>query len=309
MAVVGADSKHPITQDIVEKASQRLGFKPAFWGRYFKGPSDPSEDQFHAAHESAVLKTHGIHVLPVARQTKHVGGTFEQGKADGAGNAAAVLEAFGKDETERRGGRITIFLDVEGDPDLSADYYRGWAEGVTSTSRALAPAVYGPPPRYAATYQALSAAIAAGAECRGVWVARYPHAQFDSAPNWQEELIRSEHLPANVPILGWQFVENVDGLYDFNLVNPSFEAEFAAGLAQMLPAVAPIPAPAPKTEPPAKPQSAPPPAKASTPTQPSAPAPQPPPPVAPAKPARPMAPMLVLLWIIMRMLFGARVPL
>ena len=73
------------------------------------------------------LRDRGIRVLPIARQTLHVNGSQVQGSADAGANADDLIMTFGADYLATQGGQFLLFLDVEGAPALSADYYFGWA--------------------------------------------------------------------------------------------------------------------------------------------------------------------------------------
>ncbi len=231
----GADSSAPVIPAGIAAATALFGRPPAFWGRYFTSPTTPGTVEYRGAAESPVLAAAGIRLLPVARQTRRVGGTRAQGAADGALNAADYVETFGADRLAAQGGQFLVFLDVEGtpasgSPSLSAAYWAGWAEGLAAEGRArsagrvtLLPAAYAPV-RDTATWQAISAAAAAGSPCAGAWVARY---RFPGCAmtDWDPAVVTpSVALPC--PVLAWQYQEGCcQGAIDCSQTNPGVDAD------------------------------------------------------------------------------------
>jgi len=222
----GADSISPVTQALVDGAEDFYGAMPLFWGRYFKGPGNTSSQQYHAA-ESPVLRTNGIRLLAIGRQTTNVGGSEAQGKADGKRNANAILG-----EVPSLSGDALVFLDVEQSHPLSRAYYRGWVAGVqevgVSNSVNFTPCVYGS--FSAPTWTALATEFANGVPCGGVWIARYRVSNGCAPmPAWSDTRTRPPALPAAVPVLAWQYARNCHSI-DLNQCNPSHEASFLARL-------------------------------------------------------------------------------
>ena len=166
----GADSLSVVKQSLVDGAEAFYGAMPRFWGRYFKGPGNTSLQQYHAT-EGLVLRSNGIRLLAIGRQTTNVGGTEAIGASDGENNANAI-----HGEVSSLSGDVLVFLDVEQSHPLSRAYYRGWVAGIqevgASNSVNFIPCVYG---SFAAnpTWQALAAEFANGVPCGGVWIARY----------------------------------------------------------------------------------------------------------------------------------------
>src|SRR5215213_7526985 len=122
----GADSSTPVTDALISTATQQFGQAPQFWGRYFTSPTTGGEVEYRHGSESPVLAQHNIRLLPVARQTTHVGGSQQQGVSDAQLNVQGV--------------QFLLFLDVEGSPStgspsLSLDYYLGWAQTLVSYSQ------------------------------------------------------------------------------------------------------------------------------------------------------------------------------
>jgi hypothetical protein len=77
--ILGIDSLVVSSQDALTSATSAdyLGQAPAFWGRYFYAPgqinSGGHKDSHYSAAENGFLRSRGIRLLPIARQTTHVG--------------------------------------------------------------------------------------------------------------------------------------------------------------------------------------------------------------------------------------------
>jgi hypothetical protein len=223
------DSCTPVTSQLVATAAGTFGTAPAFWGRYFTSPTTGGTVEYHHAAENGPLNAAGIRVLPVARQTGRVNLTDVEGAQDGADNAADFLETFGSAYLAAQGGVFLIFLDVEGAPSLSADYYAGWAQAVASQSNAatgggvtLRPAVYATQADQP-TWAALEQATAAGAACAGLWIARYIENGCSQMPAWDDGFI----TPAGgvpCPILAWQYAGDCGNL-DLSQTNPEIDIQ------------------------------------------------------------------------------------
>jgi hypothetical protein len=232
----GADSASPVTsqlggQGLIDVARNHFGAVPAFWGRYFTSPETKSSVEYHHAVEGAALSASGIRVLPVARQTLRVNGTAEDGAADAAGNAADFLASFGADYLVTQGNTFFVFLDVEGQPSLSADYYTGWAQALAASSSSatggkvtLRPCIYAEP-KDTATWVALKQAMANGADCGGAWVARYLDDGCTRIPDWNDAFVTPAG-GAPCPLLIWQYAGNCygNGGIDCSQTNPALDA-------------------------------------------------------------------------------------
>jgi hypothetical protein len=223
----GADSLSVVKQSLVDGAEAFYGAMPRFWGRYFKGPGNTSLQQYHAT-EGLVLRSNGIRLLAIGRQTTNVGGSEALGASDGKKNANAI-----HGEVSSLSGDVLVFLDVEQSHPLSRAYYRGWVAGIqevgASNSVNFIPCVYG---SFAAnpTWQALAAEFANGVPCGGVWIARYQVSNGCAAmPVWSDSRTRPAALPAAVPVLAWQYAQNCHSI-DLNQCNPNQEATFLARL-------------------------------------------------------------------------------
>jgi hypothetical protein len=230
----GADSASPVTsqvggQGLIDVARNHFGAVPAFWGRYFTSIETKGDVEYHHATEGAALNASGIRVLPVARQTLRVNGTAADGAADGAANAADVLASFGADYLVTLGNTFFVFLDVEGNPSLSADYYTGWAQAIAASSSAatggrvsLRPCVYAEP-KDAPTWEALRQAMANGADCGGAWVARYLNDGCTRFPDWDDAFVTPAG-GAPCPILIWQYAGDCcSGSIDCSQTNPELD--------------------------------------------------------------------------------------
>ncbi len=225
--VVGADTAFPVTQPLITAATQAIGQKPAFWGRYFTSPQTTGNVEYRHRLEDAVLASNGIRVLPIARQTNDVGGTRADGQREGLANASDVIATFGEDYLAAQGGQFFLFLDVEGSGSsrLSADYFTGWADGLTAASKTvdILPCVYGLPGD-AVTWTALARALSQGAKCRGLWLA-HPLVSTPEPVAWNAALVRPSPDPG-APVLLWQYMFASGGVnVDRSLVNPAIDAQ------------------------------------------------------------------------------------
>jgi len=228
----GADSSQPVTASLIQLTTALLGSTPAFWGRYFTSASTAGGTEYRHAIENPLLNGAGIRLLPVARQTENVGGTAEQGVADGIANARDFIVTFGLSLLVAQGGSFCFFLDVEGEPSLSAAYYTGWTQGLAQEAQLLSqgsvrilPCVYAAQGD-GATWSALGSAIDGGASCFGAWVARYP-AGDGAMGEWADETVTPE-LPAPFPvtILAWQYAgDSLEGQIDCSQTNPAIDVE------------------------------------------------------------------------------------
>lgn len=232
-----ADSSIPVSADLVASAMALMGATPAFWGRYFTSISTSGSVEYRHAIENPVLGGAGIRLLPVCRQTTHVAGDAQQGYVDGMANAQDFIETFGVAVLGAQGGVFYMFLDVEGDPQngspsLNADYYTGWSQGLAQQARTMSggtvqimPCLYGAESDQT-TWDALAAAVNAGAPCRGVWVARYYSGQC-TLGDWLPEIVSPKSTaPFTLPILAWQYAQEcLSGQIDCSQINPGIDAQ------------------------------------------------------------------------------------
>ena len=128
----GADSSVLVTHQIegktlVQLASELFGEPPVLWGRYFTSASTPGNTEYRHLKENQILRDSNIRVLPIARQTLHVGGNQAQGSADATKNVEDVILTFGAKYLASHGGKFFLVLDVEPNPSLSVSYYTGWS--------------------------------------------------------------------------------------------------------------------------------------------------------------------------------------
>jgi hypothetical protein len=261
--IVGADENAIVTQPRIDVATQQTGHSIEFWGRYFKDPGNASPEQYQPNKEAALLNQKNIRVLPIGRQTEHVAGSQSLGRTDGTTNAKAIIDAFGTEILGALPQGLAVFLDVEGPPhpSLSADYYKGWADGLAQTARAagvkLLPAVYGAQGD-SATWTHLAQAVSNGAACEGTWIARPGTLGCHPLRPFEESFVRPQNLPQSIKVLAWQAVLECHNL-DFSILNPAFDAETLRKL--VLPAVPRPPAvaalPKPKAAPKARKKRAP----------------------------------------------------
>jgi hypothetical protein len=232
-----ADSSSPVSVSMVQAAAALFGQTPAAWGRYFTSPTTAGTVEYRHAQENAVLAQYGIRLLPIARQTKDVGGTAAQGTSDAEGNVDDLFATFGADYLASLGGELLMFLDVEGtpasgSPSLALDYYLGWGQTLASASRAASggrvtvlPCVYA---RQGddATWTVLEEAAAQGVPCQGAWVARYYYSSC-ALTDWDDAIV-TPTVAIPCPILLWQYAENCcNGAIDCSQTNPALDIQTA----------------------------------------------------------------------------------
>ena len=235
MPILGADATHPATESLIKTAAAALHVeKPAFFGRYFKGPHNQNPIQYQPAIENPVLHKLDIRVLCIARQTNRVGGSMSDGVADATKNASAIATAFGPDHLGSLGFAPIVFLDTEPQQPLSADYFVGWSHGMIdqgpqlgATHLRFTPAVYlnkGDVP----TWNALRAAMGRDAKCAAAWVANYGHRTgAEGPPAWSDGEV-SPKPPAPCPISAWQYAGDYDEVLDFSILSPAGGASILA---------------------------------------------------------------------------------
>jgi hypothetical protein len=228
----GADSSVLVTTSMIQGASALLGATPVFWGRYFTSVSTTGDVEYRHAEENQLLNAAGVPLLPIARQTGNVDGRVEQGIADGVANARDFIRTFGTQVLTEQGGRFYMFLDVEGSPSLSQDYFVGWAQGLAEEAESLGggsvqilPCVYGTHTD-TDTWSAVAAAIAAGTPCFGAWIARYFSGQCVMG-EWQPAIVTPlAPVPFPCPILAWQYAGDcLDGQIDCSQTNPDIDIQ------------------------------------------------------------------------------------
>jgi hypothetical protein len=232
----GADSSSPVTASLIQSATDFYGATPAFWGRYFTSVNTAGSVEYRHAVENQPLNAAGIRLLPIARQTANVDGSLQQGIEDGVANARDFITTFDASFLSSQGEKFYMFLDVEGSPSLSPDYFTGWALGLAEESASssnnlsrgsvgILPCLYATQGD-AATWVALAAAQAAGVRCMGVWIARYFSGNCEMG-EWSDLIVTpAAPDPFPWPILAWQYAGNcLDGAIDCSQTNPNIDAQ------------------------------------------------------------------------------------
>jgi hypothetical protein len=216
-------------------AAEHLKETPAFWGRYFRHPGFSRD--YSPIRENAVLYREGIRLLPIARQTIRVGGTIEDGLADGDRNVDAFVNSLGADHLAAQGRELLMFLDVEGtssrNPALSLPYFVGWSNALSQRSAErsggrfeILPAIYCRQ-NNDETWRVVAHAADLGHPIAGAWVFRAHNQACASLPDWDPGfLLPSIALPC--PVMAWQFaIDCYNSMLDFDMVNPAPEVEKA----------------------------------------------------------------------------------
>lgn len=233
----GADSSvivtsHVMGKGLIDLAKALYGETPVFWGRYFTSTSTSGTVEYRHLKENKALRDNNIRVLPIARQTKNVDGTQDDGSADAESNVNDLITTFGAEYLASLSGEFYMFLDVEGSPSLSQNYYTGWAQTLAAHSAsttggkvAILPCVYATRGD-TTTWSAIAAAVAAGAQCEGAWIARWPISGCQPLPDWKDNLVTPPvRIPC--PILIWQYADDCHGGagFDCSETNPSIDLE------------------------------------------------------------------------------------
>ena len=227
--IPGADSTDQVTPALVDEATRLIGAAPQFWGRYFCSPSNPSPYEYTHRNENGPLSESNIQLLPIAEQTWRVAGSQQDGVFDARGNVDDLMETFGADYLAGVGQEFLMFLDVEGsppsNPSLSAAYYTGWAQTLSTYSQQKAsgrftilPAVYASRDD-TQTWQTLQQNVA---PCHAIWIAAYG-SNASELPAWDASQTTPQGAQLTCPILAWQYAGNLgsDQSLDCNLSNPS----------------------------------------------------------------------------------------
>ncbi len=233
----GADSSALVTRHIngkpmLDVAAEMFGRMPVLWGRYFTSVAATGLVEYRARRENQALRDRNIRVLPIARQTKHVDGSQARGSADAELNAEDFIKTFGADYLKSQGGTFIMFLDVEGTPSLSVNYYTGWARTLVDHSQSLSGgAVTIVPGIYAtqadeATWRAVAEAGQRGVKTQGAWTARWRRSGCSGLLEWDPEIVEPRvKIPCEV--LLWQYSNECHGGdgFDCNETNPHLDLQ------------------------------------------------------------------------------------
>jgi hypothetical protein len=233
----GADSSNLVTRLIdgkpmVDVAAELFGQMPVLWGRYFTSVAATGLVEYRARRENQALRERNIRVLPIARQTRHVDGTQALGSTDAQLNVEDLIKTFGVDYLKSEGGTFIMFLDVEGAPSLSTDYYVGWARTVVDHSHSFSNgAVTVVPGVYATqsddtTWRAVADADERGVKSQGAWIARWRRRGCSNLLEWDPDIVQPNvKIPCEV--LLWQYADECHGGdgFDCNETNPNVDLQ------------------------------------------------------------------------------------
>ena len=185
------------------------------------GHRDPGH---YSTAENVLLRMNHIRVLPIARQTGNIAQDKAVGAADAAKNIAALFEVFPPAYLHGADPTVLLFLDSEGDPSLTKDYYIGWANAVVQNARQTSngtvqvlPAVYGSAGDRK-TWASLADAITSGASCAGLWVASWGPVANPNPPgprDWSNAATQTSGTKLDTPVLAWRYSDKGDnGSFD-----------------------------------------------------------------------------------------------
>jgi len=233
----GADSSNLVTRLIngkpmVDVAAELFGQMPVLWGRYFTSVATSGLVEYRARRENQALRDRNIRVLPIARQTKHVDGTQAAGSGDAQLNVEDLIKTFGASYLQSQGGKFLMFLDVEGTPSLSTDYYLGWARTLVDHSQSISRgAVTIHPGVYAtqaddATWQAVAEASQRGVQTLGAWIARWRIRGCGRPLDWDPAIV-TPRVKIPCEVLLWQYADECHGGegFDCNETNPNIHLQ------------------------------------------------------------------------------------
>lgn len=245
--LLAADTLVPVShvangRNVVDLVRDRFGTTPVCWGRYFKRPG--FAEDFQPALENAIFREHGIRLLPIARQTTRVAGTAVDGAEDAILNVDAFTQSLGIDYLAGIGGELLMFLDVEGtsakQPNLSTDYWIGWATALVARSRevsggrfTMVPGVYCRQNQND-SWNAIVTADRLGVRCAGAWTFRMrAGACTKPIPEWDAPF-NTPAVALPCPLMAWQFAIDClfDGGVDFDMINP--DSQIATALLNRL---------------------------------------------------------------------------
>ncbi|MCC3498429.1 MAG: hypothetical protein JGK24_01540 [Microcoleus sp. PH2017_29_MFU_D_A] len=232
IGVQGADSAINVNSDLIVGGATRLlgGAKPAYWGRYFSGTDFSGFGEYKRREENNILRRNNIRVLPIGRFTTRVGFGEREGDIDGTDQALDFLATFGEDYLQSQGGEFYFFLDVEPSDPLSTEYYLGWSKAVIASSPKIKmlPGVYlGSQDDQTST--SLKQAMNRGAECHGLWIARFDN-RFRTPsipiPPLEFDAFKAQpNTDVPCPVLFWQYAGEIGTRndFDFNVSNPDVD--------------------------------------------------------------------------------------
>jgi hypothetical protein len=231
----GADSSVPVTthiggQTLVDLARAQFEQPPVFWGRYFSPGADSFAEYTHLT-ENNILRNENIKLLPIAQQTKNVNLTYSDGAGDAQANVTDMINTFGMQFLSNLEEDIYMFLDVEGAPSLSVEYYEGWSTNIVSFSkrklggRAIQPCVYATQGDTVTWNSVRSAVNSGNATFFGAWVAEWPASGCHPLPDWNR--LRHIPLPNGGKVLIWQYANDCHGSggFDCSVTNPNIDAD------------------------------------------------------------------------------------
>ncbi len=242
----GVDSLSPPSSGKLATVASKHGVAtPSFWGRYFYGPGQMAsggniDTDHYSPRENPFLRSRSIRVLPIARQTGHVGGDADRAIQDADQNVGAIFECFPPDYLAGADPNLLVFLDVEeaeGQPKLRPVYFASWsarlqerASQLSSGRVTLRPALY-TSQGAGETFNALKQAMAGGAACFGVWTARQ---LSHGAPIDFSDAQMLPKVPLSCPTLLCQYFESADGAppdenLDMNICNPPHQDVLLGG--------------------------------------------------------------------------------
>ena len=224
---VGVDSYGPVTQLKFDHLN-RVGVRPAFWGRYAGDIKTP---------EVELLNANGCRLLPIAQQSRF--GTFSSlcGRDAGLARSMAMSQVDYLDGLGVQSG--LVFADVEQAPIINPSFVSRWCK--TMTTSGYTPALYFPNRLHSSQWSQLQK-VDPGA-VKALWLAMYVSPSDGSAGfrdlTWEHKW--SDGKPctgtpafgwlSEVPIVAWQSIGNAyNQMVDFNVINPQHREWFLNNL-------------------------------------------------------------------------------
>lgn len=221
------DSSQPVSE-LIDEVYSYFNQMPIAWGRYFT-----TEYPIEYSHtlENNSLHDNNIKLLPIARHTNHVGGSYSQGVTDAKQGVNDLFSTFKIDYWKSQGSEFLFFLDVEGNSSgpngsISEEYYKGWSETLKSYSQEKsANSVTILPCVYANYHDTTTFSILKKQEisCYGLWIARY-HDSPQKWPPWNENFAVPEAIQeSSIPVFLRQYAsgKQVEQNFDLDQTNPN----------------------------------------------------------------------------------------
>lgn len=218
---------------LVAAESAHNGNRPAAWGRYIinragSGPTRTVLKELRIA-ELASLREASLPLVPIViPDQKDLAGTESMGNALAIDSAKLIEAILGRTAEKPM---VLVFLDVEPNQRVAADYLKGWCIGLRDYSSPrvkLLPGVYANGSIGGRDARQAINAIRQDCAIEGIWFANYvrssvlPRIWRDMSKDNLNDLATID----GIPVYLWQYHEHTSAQMDFNLINPMLADAF-----------------------------------------------------------------------------------